>query len=157
MPCKRINSKRMKEIRKILERDYGVDERLDYTFFISSKNDLYIMSNGIKDLPFDYLDLRIHSIGIYFGELKHDEIRVSIEGSQIVDKFSDIGTFNVSSEIARSWFKGNDIPCMDSSYDNSYVIVRNKDTSDVLGSGRCKDGILLNHVPKGRRIHGDSL
>jgi len=144
-----LNSKDLKVIRKSMEVMYGLINRLDYVFMISKKNDIYIINNEFRTLDLD--NLRANSVGIYFGEFKNNEVRLSIEGSQIVGPFANKNILKVDSKLAKMWMYGLDIPCKEEF--SGFVIIFNKDNNDYLGSGRYKENKILNHVPKGRRIH----
>ena len=147
MDFKVLNSKEVKEIRHILERQYGAGEKLAYSFLLTGNNDIYVANQSIKSL--DFKSVRINTIGIYFGELKDDEIRLSIEGSQIIGPLAKKNVFDTDSKIGRMWMYGLDIPCKEEF--NEFVII--KSGNDFMGAGRYKEGKILNHVPKGRRIH----
>ncbi|MBW3020958.1 hypothetical protein KY334_06695, partial [Candidatus Woesearchaeota archaeon] len=140
-----------KEIKSILLENFGIDEGLDFVFYITPNNNLYMMNNDMRD--FDLEDKRVNTIGIYVGELKHKEIRLSIEGSYFFGKLATKNVYEVDSKLAKMWMYGLDIPCKDQDFENSLVIVKNKENGDYMGSGRYKEGKILNHVPKGRRIH----
>lgn len=145
-----LNSKELKKIKKILLEQYSIKEKLDYVFYITQNNDLYIINNAMREINIE--KLRINTIGIYVGELKDDELRLSIEGSQIIGKLAKKNIYEIDSKLARMWMYGLDIPCKEN-YGKTLVIIKNKENGDFLGSGRYKEGKILNHVPKGRRIH----
>lgn len=141
-----LNSKELKQVRRILEDSFGVTERLPYAFFLSEKGDIYISNDSIKSI--DTKKLNIHTVGIYFGEMRDNKIRLSIEGSQIVGKIASKNVLDVDEVVARKWMKGEDIP---STEFDGWVIV--KSGNDFLGCGKYKEGKILNHVPKERRVH----
>lgn len=145
-----LNSKELKRIKKILSEQYDIDEKLDYVFYMSQNNDLYLINNDMRETNVE--KLRVNMIGIYVGELKNEEIRLSIEGSQIIGKLAKKNVYEVDSKLARMWMYGLDIPC-DIDFGKTLVIIKNKENLDFMGSGRYKEGKILNHVPKGRRIH----
>ncbi|MBW2998957.1 hypothetical protein KY321_05455 [Candidatus Woesearchaeota archaeon] len=141
----------MKEIKSILLDTFGIDQGTDFVFYISPKNDLYVINNDMRE--FDVEDKRVNTIGIYIGELKQNEIRLSIEGSHFFGKYATKNVYEVDSKLAKMWMYGLDIPCKDQDFGKALVIIKNKENGDYMGSGRYKEEKILNHVPKGRRIH----
>jgi len=146
-----LNSKELKKVKKIFLEQYGIEEKLDYVFYMSQNNDIYVINNDMRETSVE--KLRVNMIGIYVGELKGEEIRLSIEGSQIIGKLAKKNVYEVDSKLAKMWMYGLDIPCKDIDFGKTLVIIKNKENNDFLGSGRYKEGKILNHVPKGRRIH----
>jgi NOL1/NOP2/fmu family ribosome biogenesis protein len=142
-----LNSKELKHLRGLLEKCYGAGEKLDYVFMLSENGGIYFASDSIKLAP--RAQLHIHSVGIYFGELKNEEVRLSIEGSQAVGPIAGKNVLAVDSRVAKMWMYGMDIPSI--ALFDGWVIVRCG--NDFLGCGRYKEGRILNHVPKERRIH----
>jgi len=152
-----LNKKKVKEIFSILDKQWGLkkgfEKNLDYTFMINSKDKIYIINKQIADINIDVL--RIDSMGLYFGErrsgVKNSEIRLSIEGSQIVGPFATKNVVEISDGLKRLWIRGYDIEVKESG--NFFAIVSN--SGDYLGCGRLKEGKLLNHIPKSRRVRSE--
>ena len=148
-----LNKKQIKEIISILDKQWGLEEKeFDYAFLMNDKNKIYVISKDITTVDFDAL--RIDSMGIYFAEYKNNEIRLSIEGSQIIGKVATKNIIEISDGLTKLWVRGYDIEVKD--YDDkesAFVIVMNN--GDFYGCGRLKDGKILNHVPKSRRIKSE--
>ena len=83
---------------------------------------------------------------MYLGELRNGELRLSIEGSQIIGKGSDKNIADI--EDTRAWLRGEDLELV-GDYSGFVIIRHNK---DFLGCGRYKEGKILNFVPKARRL-----
>ncbi len=147
MELKILNSRELKELRKIIEFQYGIKERLDYVFLLSGKDDVYVINDAVKE--FDLDSVKINTIGIYIGENRFDTFRPSIEGSQLFGPLAKKNVLEVDSKVMKMWMYGLDIPCKEKLA--GYVII--KSGTDYLGSGKYKENKILNHVPKGRRIH----
>ena len=81
--------------------------------------------------------------------MKNGELRLSIEGSQLIGKAAKKNVVEISDCQVKKWLFGNDIEIGTAC--EGFVIVRNK--NDFLGTGKIKDGVLLNFIPKTRRIH----
>ena len=85
-----LNSKKRKNVAKIINKQFGCDFSFDYEVFMNSKNKLFLLNKDVSKINLD--NLRVNSLGLYFGVIYDNEIRVSIEGSQILGK---IATKNV--------------------------------------------------------------
>lgn len=141
-----LNSKEIKVILKKLQEQYGFNKKLDYVFLQGKDSKIYLINKEINKI--DYSRLRINQLGLYFGKIEHNIIRVSIEGSQLIGKDSNKNILTVTDKEAKSWLMGEDIK-INKEYPG-FVIIKNK--SDFLGSGKIKNNTLLNYVPKDRRI-----
>lgn len=141
-----LNSKEIKNIRKQLKEQFGVEERFEFVYMINAKEKIYVVNREIEKL--DLEKLRIDSIGVYFASIAKDGIRLSIEGSQIIGPFAKKNVFKISEEQFEHWLKGEDIEVEVDS--NAFILVKYKDF--FVGCGKIKEMILLNYVPKARRL-----
>lgn len=139
-----LNKKETKPILKALEEEWGFREELDYVFLKTEKGKIYTAGKEVFDL--DLSKMRINSIGMYFGEMKNG-LRLSIEGSQLIGPKSGKNIVELNDREAGEWMSGIDI---DKKAPDGFVIIKHND--DFLGTGKSKDGKILNFVPKTRRI-----
>lgn len=140
-----LNSKEIKELKKKLLDEYGFSGELDYGFLITETNKIYLINRDITRI--DFKILKINNMGLYFCQDYGNELRLSIEGSQIIGPNST-KIVELDKKTAREWLKGFDI-----AYDGAtkgFVII--KSGNDYMGCAKHKDGKLLNYVPKERRI-----
>ena len=106
---------------------------------------IFLISRDINKI--DLSKLRINELGLYVARLDK-ELRLTIEGSQLFGKYVTKNVYEIGKEKVFSWLNGNDITC-DKEFDG-FVIIKNKD--DFLGTGKYKEGKILNYIPKERRI-----
>ena len=142
-----LNSKEIKEIYKLIEGQWGAKTKLGYAFLKNNKNRIFIVNKDISKI--DLSKLRINSIGMYFCEIDDKGIRLSIEGSQIVGPKAAKNIIEISEEQSKQWFKGEDLESK-GNY-SGFVIL--KQDNDFLGTGKYRDGKILNYVNKGRRLN----
>jgi NOL1/NOP2/fmu family ribosome biogenesis protein len=140
-----LNSREVRDLLAVLNQQFGFKDRLDYVFLANEKSRIFLTNRDFSRL--DLKRLRINSVGLYFGELKDDKLRVSIEGSQLVGPKSTKNVVDVTEQEMVSWLRGNDLD----KHADGFVILRHK--SSYLGCGRAKDGRIINFVPKTRRIN----
>ena len=92
--------------------------------------------------------LRINSLGMYFAQVKDGELRLTIEGSQIIGPLAKKRVLEIDDKQLQLWMRGYDVDIEGS--EKGFFIVKHK--KDYLGSGKLKNGNLINHIPKIRRI-----
>ena len=82
-----LQNKEVKKILELINKQWNaqLDWVKDYAFLLSTKDNLYIINREVDNI--DFTKLNINAIGLYFAELKNGEIRLSIEGSQLVGPF----------------------------------------------------------------------
>jgi NOL1/NOP2/fmu family ribosome biogenesis protein len=146
-PFTPLKSKEVKELLGLIEGQWGcTPDWSPWAVFRSAKDNLYLASRDVGRLPLD--QLRVTAIGCYIGELKHGELRPSIEGSQLIGPRATKNVADLDAGEAEAWMKGLDLEKQGPW--TGFVIVRHG--KDCLGSGKYKDGKLLNFVPKTRRL-----
>lgn len=143
-----LNSKEIKEILKLVERQWGAKLKLDYGFLKSPKNRVFIISKDISKI--DISKLRLNSVGMYFCEIDGIGIRLSIEGAQVVGPKAAKNVVELNEEETKRWFKGEDLQ-KECKGCNGFVILRHK--NDFLGNGKYANGRILNYVGKTRRVN----
>ena len=145
-----LNGKKVRHLMKLLEEQWGITE-MPECGFLQKRNDVFLITRSV-----DVIDLRtlnLNSLGLYFAELRNGQLRLSIEGSQIIGKKAK-NVISLNDAQIRQWIRGEDLvlepgPSGESRTD-SFCIVGND--GNFYGCGRVKEGKLLNFVPKSRRI-----
>ena len=145
-----LNSKEVKAVAELVKQQWGcdlADVSSNCGFLEGSDGDIFMISRDIEKL--DLENLRVDSLGLYFGQLRNDELRLSIEGSQMVGKFATTNVVEIDDAEFKDWICGNDLEKSPGDC-SGFVIIRHG--SDFIGCGKCKDGKILNFVPKARRV-----
>ncbi len=142
-----LNSKEIKEILKLIEKQWGAKLKLNYVFLKNQKNRVFIINKDIEKIELE--KLRINSIGMYFCEIDKQGIRLSIEGSQIIGPKATKNIVELNEEQTKQWFSGEDLE-IEEKY-SGFLIIKHK--NDFLGTGKYKEGRILNYVGKSRRVN----
>ncbi len=141
-----LNRKESKEIVAKINVQFGATFELDKVLFMNG-DDLYLANReaieGIRP------SWRVNELGLYLGEVKGDQVRMSIEGSQLVGATATKNIVEIDEDQLRSWLGGVHVEFEAS--DSGYVLVRYN--SDFVGCGKIKQNKLLNFVPKARRVN----
>ncbi|MBU0666778.1 MAG: hypothetical protein ABIC91_00375 [Nanoarchaeota archaeon] len=141
-----LNSKETKRILKHLEMQFGFCEKPHLVFMINSKDKIYVINRDVEKI--DLSVLRIDCLGLYFGTVCIDGVRLSIEGSQIIGPKSNKNILKLSKQDFEKWLKGEDFE-IDTKL-SGFVLIKHE--KDFIGCGKAKNGLLMNFVPKSRRL-----
>ena len=143
-----LPSKEKKEFLKLIEKQWGVipTQLKQAAFFKSEKNKIYMLTKEIDKLELE--KFKISSIGLYIAEMKNAQVRLSIEGSQLIGPTATQNVVEITMEELKRWLQGQDLERAGSW--EGFVILKHK--KDFVGSGKYKEGIIMNYVPKARRL-----
>ncbi len=143
-----LSKEEVKKIEEYIERVYGTRIKLNnYLVLMSgSKEKIWLCNKEIAELPVE--NWRVNSVGIYFGRFDRGKLRLSIEGAMMINAKRNFAVI----EDWKKFVTGFDIDsfeCFDCD-ENEYVIVKYK--KDTLGIAKFDGKILMNVLPKGRKI-----
>ena len=142
-----LNNKEIKETLNLIEKQWDAKLKLDYAFLKTEKDKIYLVNKDISKV--DLGKLRINSIGLYFAEAKDNNVRLSIEGSQIIGPKAKKNILELNEKEVKEWMRGNDLE-MEGDFSGFLIIKYN---NDYLGCGKLRNGKLLNFIGKARRIN----
>ena len=141
-----LNSKEKKEILKKIKEQWSAEFKEDFNFLMTEKEKIYIVNKEIAKI--DFSKIKINSIGMYFGKIFKDEVRLSIEGAQLVGQKAKKNIIELNDAEARSYMKGNDVE--KESDCSGFVLLKNN--KDFIGTAKYREGKIMNYMPKERRI-----
>lgn len=144
-----LRGKEIRQLKKNVKREYGSEAMLDYALFVNNEGRIFAVSKEVGKI--DLSKIKINTIGLYFGKYEKGEIRLSIEGSQLVNPTKNF--LNLTSDDAKKWIRGKDIELKENEgieQSRKYVVLES--FKDILGCGLLKGNALKNMVPKERRI-----
>ena len=149
---KPLASKDKKQLLALIKAQWNADFKPEFVFFRNEKQKIYVIHKDIAKI--DLSGARINTVGMYFGEYKKGELRLSIEGSQLIGPLAKKNVVELDDKEAIAWLRGNDLN-KEGDW-SGFVIVKHND--DYLGSGKyTADKRLLNFVPKARRLISGEL
>src|SRR3989344_48905 len=142
-----LNKKEVKGILNKIKEQHGIENLdLNYVFLKNYEDKIFITNRDIERVDFERL--KINNIGLYFCAIEHDEVRLTIEGSQIIGRSAKKNVVELNDEQTKKWLKGEDIEMETDSF--GFVILRHD--NDFLGTGRFKGNRIINFIPNERRI-----
>ena len=144
---KLLNKKEVKSVLNKIKNQYDIKElNLEYLFYKNNKDKIFIISKDFKKL--NSINLRINDLGLYFARIQNNKIRLTIEGSQLIENKATKNILEVNKEQLFQWMKGSDLDI--ETGNNEFVLIKHK--NDFLGTGKAVEGKILNYIPKNRRI-----
>jgi NOL1/NOP2/fmu family ribosome biogenesis protein len=141
-----LNSKQIKHLAKIIEKQWGFTLKTDYRFLINNDGKVYVASDEVSH--FDISNLKVNHIGLYIGRLILEEFKLSVEGTQIFGNLAQKNVLELDNNQVFDWLHGFEVKCEGSHH--GFVIIKHEE--DFHGCGRHKDGKVINLLPKERRI-----
>ena len=87
-------------------------------------------------------------MGLYFASLENNELRLSIEATQMLGKKADKNVLNLNEGQLKQYMLGKNITVDNNN--NTLVILKYKD--DFIGCAKQKDFKVINFLPKERRV-----
>jgi len=141
-----LNSKEQKPLVKFLESHFGYTGDWNFVVYTNAQGRIYVARHSIGDAPLEKLNIKV--AGIYLGEWRNDELRLTIEGSQLLGPQCTKQILELTTPEVAQWMRGEDIPYSGS--EQGFVLVRHG--ADFLGTARASKGKLWNFIPKGRRV-----
>jgi NOL1/NOP2/fmu family ribosome biogenesis protein len=141
------NSKEVKRIHAQLFDQFGFSDKLPYVFLLSNRDRLNIIHRDMEQLPLD--QLRLDSLGLYFATITDGELRLSIDGSQIIGPHATKNIVELSDEEFSTYIKGENMELHEEYPIGIYLV---KHRQDFVGSCKISGKKLTNFVPKARRL-----
>ncbi|MFH1682203.1 MAG: hypothetical protein ABIA37_00245 [Candidatus Woesearchaeota archaeon] len=138
-----LNTREIKEIKELLERQFGYTDKLDYAFLLGENGKLFIVNRDIEKIPLQ--NLRVDRYGLYFGELKNKELRLSMEGAWLIGSKAKRNTLKLNEEEIRKYFVGENLT-KDVGEENRFILL--KFNEDIISCAKYKNGEILNFLPK---------
>lgn len=131
----------------MVEAQWGITERPEGVLLRNKKNKIFLTNRDFEQV----LDqnLRIDTVGLYIIEQPNEnEVRLSIEGSQLLGPKATKNVTELNKEESRLWLKGQNVPTTVGT--KNFQIIKHK--SDFMGCGKSNGEELRNYMPKTRRI-----
>jgi NOL1/NOP2/fmu family ribosome biogenesis protein len=137
-----LSKKETKKILELIKEQFDVDYKFE-DIVLMNKEKIYLLSMDYKDVD---VKIKINSLGLYFGKLQNEKLRLSIEGSQLIKGKKNI--IEIKDNGVKKWLMGETLSTEEDL--KGFVIIKNK--GDYYGCGEVKEGRILNYISKDRRI-----
>lgn len=149
LPIKILSPKEKKEIEDKLKNQFGIKE-IYGELVRRGEERIFLYQGSFKKKEIQILEknCQVERVGVYFCKFLNDEIRLSIEGTQILKPQIKNKIFEMNKEQMEIWMKGSEIN-IKSGFKG---IVAMKYEEDFLGCGKASVEKITNFIPKNRRL-----
>ena len=146
-----LNKKEKQEIESKLNKQFGINE-ISEKIIMRGKEKLFLFSGSFTNNEIKKLEeiVIIEKVGVYFAKIdeRTNDIRLSIEGSQIFKNQINKNIFELNKEQTEQWMKGHELNIKTGK--KGFLIMKYKD--DFLGTGKASEEKISNFIPKIRRL-----
>jgi NOL1/NOP2/fmu family ribosome biogenesis protein len=151
MTLKILNKKEKQEIEEKLNNQFGIKE-ISEKIIMKGKEKLFLFSGSFTNEEIKKLEelVVIEKVGVYFAKIdeRTNDLRLSIEGSQIFKNQINKNVFEISEELVEQWMKGRELNIKTGK--KGFIVIKYKD--DFLGTGKASEEKISNFIPKIRRL-----
>ena len=144
-----LNSRAVKKIREIVIKQFGYFLEGDYAFLQNEKERVFIINKDLAKV--ETKNLRIDRIGLYFAEVKENQVRLSKEGAQLLAEEAKKNNQQLKNVISldhdqvKKYFTGENLD-QDLGEENRFVLLQYE--NDIFGCAKYKNKVILNFLPK---------
>ncbi|MBU2562403.1 MAG: hypothetical protein KKF68_01960 [Nanoarchaeota archaeon] len=142
-----INEKKI--ILNKLKTQFGVSS-LDGIFLKRGADRIFLFQGSFNEETIKNLEriIPIERVGIYFGKIQNNELRLSIDGIHLLQNQIKKNIFELDEKQLKSWLRGNELNI--STGKKGFLIMKYKD--DFIGCGKASEQKITNFIPKNRRL-----
>ena len=150
LPIKILNTNEKKEIENKLKNQFGI-KKIKGLLLKRGQERIFLYQGNLTKKEITKLEsakINIERIGVYFCKFQNHEIRLSIEGTQILKDQITKNIFELNKEQMKTWMKGSELNIKS----NLKGIIVMKYKEDFLGCGKASTEKITNFIPKNRRL-----
>lgn len=144
-----LNQKEKKEIETRLSEQFGIDN-IPGLIVKRGEERLFIFSGDFFEEDIKKLEASapIERVGIYFARIIGDDIKLSIEGTNMLKNQISKNIFELNDEQLEEWMMGQDLQIKTG--ERGLLVIKHND--DFLGCGKASEEKIGNFIPKSRRL-----
>ena len=137
------------EIESGLKEQFGV-EKIPGLILKRGEERLFLFSGDFSENEIKNLErcVPIERAGIYFAKIIGNDVKLSIEGTQILKNQIKKNIFELNENQLEEWMMGQDLQIKTGK--KGFIIIKHKD--DFLGCGKASEEKIGNFIPKNRRL-----
>jgi len=145
-----LNDSETKEIKNQLKKQFGVTE-LPGILLRIGQDRIFLYKGALtqKEIKkIEYNRIGIERVGIYFVKWQNDELRLSVDGTHLLQDQINTNIFELSDELLDMWMHGSELNIRP---EKKGVMIM-KHNEDLLGTGKASAEKISNFIPKSRRL-----
>jgi NOL1/NOP2/fmu family ribosome biogenesis protein len=154
IPLKILNKNEKQELLNKLRKQFGIEE-IPGIILKRGEERLFLFQGSFNIGQIKELEraVPIERVGIYFGKIQRNEIRLSIEGVHLLKNQIKKNIFELNKEQAEQWMMGQELNIETGKKD--FLILKYKE--DFLGCGKASAEKISNYIPKNRRLKSKEI
>ena len=144
-----LSNQETKEILSKLNEQFGI-QKIPGRLIKIGKEKIFLFNGNFSEEQIKNLEkiTFIERIGIYFAKLINEDVKLSLDGVQIVRDKIKKNIFEINKEQAGDWMSGKEI--LIETGLRGFIVLKYQ--NDLLGCGKASEGKITNFVPKSRRL-----
>ncbi len=144
-----LTSQEKKKIELKLKEQFGIKE-IPGKIVMRGEERLFFFTGNVDEHGIRKMEdiAPIEKLGVYFAKLINDEVKLTIEGSQLLKNQITKGIYEINNEQAEEWMMGRELNLQSGL--KGFVVMKNND--DYLGCGKASEQKITNFIPKSRRL-----
>jgi len=144
-----LSQKEKQKLIEQLNKQFGI-KKIPGIITMCGRERLFLFQGNFNEKQIRELEqtIPIERVGIYFGKDINGQIRLSIEGTQLLKEQITKNIFEFDEKQAEHWMKGNELNIKTEK--NDFLIMKYKD--NFLGCGKASAEKITNFIPKSRRL-----
>ena len=150
-PLKILNEKEKNAVENKLHDQFGISE-ISEKIIMRGKEKMFLFSGSFNKSQIKKLEriTLIERIGFYFAKIdeRTKDIRLSIEGSQIMKSKITKNVFEINEDQTNEWMMGRELRIRTGK--RGFLVLKHK--NDFLGTGKASEEKIGNFIPKSRRL-----
>jgi len=160
MNFKFLSKKEIEKIQEKLKEQFGISEIPNGLFLKTGKDKIRIFLGSLTEKEIEQIKkiAVIEGIGLYFAkEESYDtlQIRLSIEATQLLKNQIKKNIFQLNDKETENWMAGRELGIKTEK--KGFLIIKNKNTGDFLGTGKSSQNKIGNFIPKERRLKKEEI
>jgi NOL1/NOP2/fmu family ribosome biogenesis protein len=144
-----LNQKQIQESYRSLKEQFGID-KIPGRIMKLGEEKLFLFTGDATDEEIKKLEniVPVERLGVYFAKIIKEDVKLSIEGSQILKEQIKNNIFELNDEQAEKWMMGQELNLK--SGKRGFVVMKYQD--NFLGCGKASEEKISNFIPKMRRL-----
>ena len=144
-----IDGKKREEIEEKLNEQFGI-KKIPGILLIRGAERIFLYQGDLSIEEISNLEKTfvIERVGVYFAKEENGEIRLSLEGVDLLKDQITKGIFELDEKQADEWMHGSELNLETGK--KQFLVMKHKDY--FLGMGKASEKKISNFVPKSRRL-----
>ena len=151
MKLEEIKGKELADIESILRKEFGIEKLPECRLYLWGEDRIIAFTGDLSERDIWNISTiaSIESLGVYIGKKDMNGIRLSIEGTHLLQNQINKNIFEITNEkMLEEWMSGADLQIATGK--KGFLVMKHNE--DFLGTGKASENKISNFIPKERRL-----